>query len=223
MAVSPIKSTYGKASARNVQQFRSGSNEFYAGGRNDQRRLSNQNLSQDICDMMTAYRHRMVLSDSRFIFQSFASVAGAVKQKANYVYGGSWRLQSLSADTDFALAVEEDFKRLDQAFDLRGSNFGFRKNIHRGSKLLDVDGDFFVILTEQPETGFPKLQFLESHRVGDWGECRDGYVADNPAYNGRRIQTGVIVDDYMAPVAYRVKDDSRAKGFQDIPANSVVH
>ena len=173
--------------------------------------------------MMTAYRHRMVLSDSRFIFQSFSSVAGAVKQKANYVYGGSWRLQSLSADTDFALAVEEDFKRLDQSFDLRGFNFSFRKSIWRGSKLIDVDGDFFVILTEQPETGFPKLQFLEAHKVGDWGECREGYVTDNPAYNGRRIQTGIIVDDYMAPVAYRVKDDSRKQGFQDIPANSVVH
>jgi len=223
MAVSPIKSTYGRASARNVQQYRSGSREFYAGGRNDQRRLNTQSLGQDICDMMTNHRHRMMLGDSRFIFQSFSSVAGAVKQKANYVYGGSWRLQSLSTDTDFALAVEEDFKRLDQSFDLRGSNFGLRKNIWRGSKLLDVDGDFFVILTEQPETGFPKLQFLESHRVGDWGECREGYVTDNPAYNGRRILTGVIVDDYMAPVAYRVKDDSRRQGFQDIPANSVVH
>jgi len=165
----------------------------------------------------------MMLGDSRYIYQSFSSIAGAVKQKANYVYGGSWRLQSLSADAEFALAVEEDFKRLDEAFDIRGSNFGFRKNIWRGSKLLDVDGDFFVILTEEPETGFPKLQFLESHKVGDWGDCRDGYISDNPAYNGRRIQTGVIVDDYMAPVAYRIKDDSRAAGFQDIPANSIVH
>lgn len=164
-----------------------------------------------------------MLGDSRYIYQSFSSVAGAVKQKANYVYGGSWRLQSLSTDTDFALAVEEDFKRLDMMFDLRGSNFGFRKNIWRGSKLLDVDGDFFVVLTEQPETGFPKLQYLESHKVGDWGECRDGYVNDSTAYNGRRILTGVIVDDYMAPIAYRVKDDSRKRGFQDIPANSVVH
>ena len=223
MAVSPLKSTYGRASARNVQQYRGGSSEFYSGGRNDQRRLNTNNLSNDIADMMTAHRHKMMLGDSRYIYQSFSSIAGAVKQKANYVYGGSWRLQSLSADTDFALAVEDDFKKLDQAFDLRGSNFGFRKNIWRGSKLLDVDGDFFVILTEQPDTGFPKLQFLEAHRVGDWGDCRDGYISDNPAYNGRRILTGVIVDDYMAPVAYRVKDDSRAKGFQDIPANSVVH
>ena len=223
MAVAPLKSTYGRASARYTTPLRSGSSEFYAGGRNDQRRLNTKNLSQDIADMMTQHRHKMMLGDSRYIYQSFSSIAGAVKQKANYVYGGSWRLQSLSSDTDFALAVEEDFKKLDQAFDLRGSNFGFRKNIWRGSKLLDVDGDFFVILTEQPDTGFPKLQFLEAHRVGDWGECRDGYVTDNPAYNGRRILTGVIVNDYMEPVAYRVKDGSRKKGFQDIPANSMVH
>ena len=224
MAVSPLKSTYGRTGSNSAYHpYRSGSSEFYAGGRNDQRRLNTRNLDKDIADMMTANRHKMMLGDSRYIFRSSAAISGAVRQKANYVYGGSWRMQSLSADTDFALAVEEDFKRLDMMFDIRGGNFGFRKSIWRGSKLLDVDGDFFVILTEQPETGFPKLQFLESHRVGDWGDCREGFVTDDPAYNGRRIQTGVIVDDYMAPVAYRVKDDSRVKGFQDIPANSVVH
>ena len=224
MANPPIKSTYGRASARtSAQQLRGGSSEFYPGGRNDQRRFNTRNLAQDITDMMTANRHRMLLGDSRYIYQSFSSVAGAVKQKANYVYGGSWRLQSLSADAAFAQAVEEDFKRLDMMFDIRGSNFGFRKNVWRGSKLLDVDGDFFVVLTEQKETGFPKLQFIESHKVGDWGECRDGYVSDSTAYQGRRILTGVIVDDYMSPIAYRVKDDSRNRGFQDIPANSIVH
>ena len=225
MAVAPIKSTFGKVGKSYPGSYlsRGGSSEFYAGGRNDQRRLNTRNLNQDIADMMTAHRHKMMLGDSRYIYQSFSSIAGAVKQKANYVYGGSWRLQSLSADTDFALAVEEDFKRLDQMFDIRGSNFGFRKNVWRGSKMLDVDGDFFVILTEQKDTGFPKLQFIEAHRVGDWGECRDGYVNDSKAYGGRRILSGVIVDDYMAPIAYRVKDGSRGRGFQDVPANSMVH
>ena len=225
MAVNPIKSAYGRASARsgNSNPFRSGSNEFYSGGRNDQRRFNTRNLSQDIADMMTAHRHKMMLGDSRYIYQSFSSIAGAVKQKANYVYGGSWRLQSLSTDTAFALAVEEDFKNLDQMFDIRGGNFGFRKNIWRGSKLLDVDGDFFVVLTEQKDTGFPKLQFVEAHRVGDWGDCYEGYVNDSEFYKGRRILTGVIVDDFMSPIAYRIKDDSRKRGFQDIPANSMVH
>lgn len=223
MAVSPLKSSYGQASNVYNSTLRSGSSEFYPGGRNDQRRLNTKNLSRDIADMMSEHRHRMMLGDSRYIYQSFSAVSGAVKQKANYVYGGSWKLQSLSSNTDFALAVEQDFKKLDHSFDIRGSNFSFRKNIWRGSKLLDVDGDYFVILTEQPETGFPKLQFLEAHRVGDWGDCKDGYVSDSTAYNGRRILTGVIVDDYMAPIAYRVKDDSRKRGFQDIPANSMVH
>lgn len=225
MAVSPIKSSYGAASAKRMSPspLRSGSREFYAGGRNDQRRLNTRNLAEDIADMMTAHRHRMMLGDSRYIYQAFSSVAGAVKQKANYVYGGSWRLQSLSSNIEFAKKVEEDFARLDHSFDIRGTSFSFRKNVWRGSKLLDVDGDFFVVLTEQPDTGFPKLQYVEAHRVGDWGECRDGYVTDSPAYNGRRILTGIIVDDYMAPIAFRVRDDSRKKGFQDIPANSVVH
>lgn len=225
MAVNPIKSSFGKVGKRyastNYAQ-RSGSNEFYAGGRNDQRRLTNAQLAKDIADMMSQHRHKMMLCDSRYIFQSFSSVAGAVKQKANYIYGGSWRLQSMSADQDFAMQVERDFKDLDHMLDIRGGNYSFRKNVWRASKMLDVDGDFFVVLTED-KLGNPKLQYLESHKVGDWGECRDGFIADNPAYNGMKIQTGVIVDDYMAPVAYRIKDESREKGFQDIPANSVVH
>ncbi len=225
MAINPVRSTYGIASAKNGsnQTLRSGSSEFYPGGRNDQRRFNTRNLSKDIAEMMTANRHKMLLGDSRYIYQSFSSIAGAVKQKANYVYGGSWRLRSLSSDVDFAEAVEKDFEQIDRMLDMRGSSFGFRKNVWVGSKLLDVDGDFFVILTEKKESGFPKLQFVESHRIGDWGECKDGYVSDSTAYNGRRILTGVIVDDYMAPMAYRVKDDSSARGFRDIPSNSIVH
>lgn len=225
MAASPIRSAYGRASMRNANAsyHRAGSDEFYPGGRNDQRRFSSRNFAQDIADMMCANRHRMLLGDSRYIYQSFSSIAGAVKQKANYVYGGSWRLQSLSTDTSFAQAVEEDFKRLDNMFDIRGTNFSLRKNVWRGSKLLDVDGDFFVILTEQKDTGFPKLQFLESHKIGDWGEVYNGYITDGSYYKGKRILTGVIVDDYMAPLAYRVKDDTQARGYQDVPANSVVH
>jgi hypothetical protein len=224
MAVKPIKRPRKKYSpgATNYNS-RSGTREFYAGGRNDQRRLTTQQLAKDIQDMMTANRHKMMLCDARYIYQSFSSVAGAVKQKANYVYGNSWRLQSHSADLEFAQAVQDDFKNLDHFFDIRGSNFSFRKSIWRGSKALDVDGDFFAILTEQEGTGFPKIQFIEAHQVGDWGSISDGMVTDSSAYNGLKICAGIILDEYNAPIAYRVKDDSRALGFQDVPANSMVH
>lgn len=69
MAVDPVKSSYGRASIRYApgNTLRSGSSEFYSGGRNDQRRLNTKNLSQDIADMMTAHRHKMMLGDSRYI------------------------------------------------------------------------------------------------------------------------------------------------------------
>ena len=99
MAVRPIKRPRKKYSAGATNyNSRSGTREFYAGGRNDQRRLTTQQLAKDIQDMMTANRHKMMLCDARYIYQSFSSVAGAVKQKANYVYGNSWRLQSHSSD-----------------------------------------------------------------------------------------------------------------------------
>jgi len=226
MAVKPIKRARKKYNAGgNTYNSRSGSIEFYAGGRNDQRRLTNQRsaLAKDISEMMTANRHKRMLCDARYIYQSFSSVAGAVDQRSNYVYGGSWRLQSISQDQDFAKAVEEDFKTLDHAFDIRGVNFSLRKSIWRASKTLDVDGDFFAILTEQEDTGFPKIQFIEAHQIGDWGDVSGGYVNDSKAYAGLKICAGVILNDYNAPVAYRVKDDDRPRGFQDVPARSVVH
>ena len=70
---------------------------------------------------------------------------------------------------EFALAVEEDFEKIDRLLDTRGTAFSFRKSAWLGSKTIDVDGDYFIVLTENAETGFPKLQFLEAHRVGSFG------------------------------------------------------
>ena len=38
-------------------------------------------------------------------------------------------------------------------------------NLFGAGQALDVDGDFFAILTEQEGTGFPKIQFIEAHQV----------------------------------------------------------
>lgn len=224
MAVSPVKVTV-KERVKNAIDgffFRGGSNEFYPGGANSQRRLSRSQLATDIAEMMSEHRHRMMLGDSRYIYQSFGNVSGMVKQKSRYVYGNSWRLQSHSEDKDFARAVEEDFKKIDTLLDVRGSGFTFRRNIKLGSKLVDVDGDYFIILTEDKKTGFPLLQYLEAHKVGDWGKVEKGFVKGGK-HDGKRILTGVIVDDFMRPVAYRIKDESKSEGFQDMPASGVIH
>ena len=201
---------------------RGGSNEFYPGGADDQRRFGRGKLARDIAELMVENRQKMLLGDSRYIYQSFSTVSGAVKQKANYVYGNAWRLQSYSSNTEFAMAVEKDLAQIDRLLDTRGTGFSFRKSAWLGSKTIDVDGDYFIILSENAETGFPKLQFLEAHRVGSFG-LNGGQTVTDGRHKGRRIFAGVIVNDYMEPVAYRVQDESHRDGFRDVNANSMIH
>jgi hypothetical protein len=225
MAIKPIKLLPRiKKIASGVTSFwgRGGTNEFYPGGADDQRRFGRGKLARDIAELMQENRQKMLLGDSRYIYQSFSTVSGAVKQKANYVYGNAWRLQSYSADAKFALAVEEDFKKIDRLLDTRGTAFSFRKSAWLGSKTIDVDGDYFIVLTENAETGFPKLQYLEAHRVGSFG-LNGAHTVTSGRYKGLRIFAGVIVDEYMQPIAYRVQDESSKEGHRDVNANSMIH
>lgn len=222
MAIRPIKLLPKVTRKGSSLRFSWGRDEFYKGGADDQRRFQRQKLARDIADLIPEHRHKMMLGDSRYIYQAFSTVSGAVDQKANYVYGGSWRLQSNSEDREFAKAVEKDFEQIDRLIDTRGNNYSFQKSIWLGSKTIDVDGDYFILLTETPETGFPKLQFLESHRVGSWEQQGDTIVKEG-RFKGRRIFAGVIVNDYMQPVAYRIKDESIAAGFRDVLADSMIH
>ena len=221
MAMSPVK-LLPKITKRNgTLRLSWGRDEFYQGGSDDQRRLRRDKLARDIADLIPEHRHKMLLGDSRYIYQAFSTVSGGVDQKSNYVYGGSWKLQSYSEDRDFAEAVEKDFEQIDRLLDTRGSNYSFRKSIWLGSKTLDVDGDYFIVLTENEKTGFPKLQYLESHRVGSWEQQGETVVKEGK-YKGFRIFAGVIVNEYMQPLAYRVKDSSK-RGYQDMPADGIIH
>ena len=162
-----------KKIASGVASFwgRGGSNEFYPGGADDQRRFGRGKLARDIAELMEENRQKMLLGDSRYIYQSFSTVSGAVKQKANYVYGNAWRLQSYSADAQNLLwPLKKILNKIDRLLDTSAAHaFSFRKSAWLGSKTIDVDGDYFIVLTENAETGFPKLQFLEAHRVGSFG------------------------------------------------------
>ena len=221
MAMSPVK-LLPKIGRKNGTWYMTwGRDEFYAGGADDQRRLRRDKLARDIADLIPEHRHKMMLGDSRYIYQAFSTVSGAVDQKANYVYGGAWKLKSYSENKEFAEAVEKDFEQIDRMLDTRGRGYSFRHSVWLGSKTLDVDGDYFVILTEDPETGFPKLQYIEAHRIGSWEQHGETVVKDGK-YKGLRIYSGVIVNEFMEPLAYRIKDDSKRLGFQDMPANGVI-
>ena len=199
------------------------SNDFYVGASASSQRIGNKNLNKDIIDLISEHKHRMMISDSRYIYQSNSIVSGAVMQKASKVYGGSWKLQHYSADRDFANAVEKDIENLDSILDIRGGAYGFRRNIKLESKTLDVDGEFFVILTES-RNGTPQLQYVEAHNVDTCNEAdKASGIVGYGTYKELKIKNGVIYNEYMRPVAYRFKDSSSKVGYRDISARDVCH
>lgn len=197
--MSVILDQFGKAasyaSAPGVSRYDSANDTQY--------RAPRPMLDYDIALLLPKWKHRLLLSDSRYIATTFPLVGGGVEQKADYVCGAGWDAQFLGDDTEWGSEAEAVLRSADVLCDLRGGPYVFEKNMHIGCGLYDIDGDWFVIKTERQDLpGFPAFQFIEAHRVGSrdtWSGRVQGGV-----YDGARILNGIIYDDAGAEIAYNV-------------------
>ena len=201
MASKPI-TAFTRRAKQAWQVFKGGNNHLYPTPAMSAQRRSNGDMNGDLLDLMSRHKSLLLRSDARYIYTSNSTVSGAVKQKAGKVYGDSWRFQSHSEDDAFVAAVEADMASIDGLIDIRGPQYSFRRNVKIESKALDVDGDFFILLTET-EAGFPRLQYLEAHRIGCLPSMNETRVESGP-YRGLRIVNGIIYNEFAAEVAYRV-------------------
>jgi len=219
MAIKPIK-TLKRASDSVKGWWFSRNSSAYPTAANSVQRMAQGDQNADMMDLMTQHKERLLRSDARFIFTSNSTVSGAVMQKAGKVYGSSWRFQSHSKDEDFVKAVEADMAKIDTMLDIRGPQYSWRRNVKLESKSIDVDGDFFVLLSETPD-GFPQLQYLEAHRIGQTVyDCEK--VVKEGKYRGLRIQNGVIYNEYAREVAYRVLSED-GEEYEDVSARDMIH
>ena len=221
MAIKPFKTLQKSDEADGLDRSMFGrSSNAYPTAANSVQRMAQGDQNADMLDLMTRHKERLLRSDARYIFTSNSTVSGAVMQKAGKVFGSSWRFQSHSADEVFVQAVEADMAAIDGLLDIRGPQYSFRRNVKLESKALDVDGDFFILLTET-ETGFPQLQYLEAHRIGQTVYDNERLVTEGK-YKGLRIQNGVIYNEFARAVGYRVLDES-GENFRDISARDMIH
>tara|TARA_R110002012_G_scaffold130733_4_gene283284 strand:- start:2146 stop:3615 length:1470 start_codon:yes stop_codon:yes gene_type:complete len=217
MAANPIK-TFKRQAKHAWNYFKSSS--IYPTAANSAQRIAQGDQNGDLLDLMSRHKTLLMRSDSRYIYASSSTVNGAVMQKAGKVYGGSWRFQSHSKDANFVAAVESDMQSIDRILDIRGPQFPWCRSIKIESKSLDVDGDLFVLLTETKD-GFPQLQYLEAHRIGQTHYDNDDRV-NSGTYNGLKIKNGIIYNDFGREVAYRVIDDN-GEDWRDVSARDMVH
>jgi len=182
-------------------------------------------VDKDLTSLMPQYRQRLMLSDARTIYASGGMVSGACHKKADYVVGCAWHPAYLGTDEKYKKAVTPLINDWVKRCEMRGGPFIFSKVLHDFSVCLDRDGDVFAVLTYD-ETGYPKIQVLEAHRIGS--PSSDEVLNDGP-YAGRMIHGGVVYDDYMRPLAYNLLPPNFTYKSWDktppnfLPAASVVH
>lgn len=219
MATKPIKA-FTKRAKRAFQYAFWGNDSAYPTASTSAQRSAQGDMNGDLLDLMSRHKTRLLRNDARFIYTSNSTVSGAVKQKSGKVYGESWRFQSHSQDSDFVTAVEADMEAIDGLLDIRGPQFSFRRNVKIESKSLDVDGDVFVLLTES-KSGFPRLQWLEAHRIGSSVYDNEDRV-ESGKYRGLKIKSGIIYNEVGAEVAFRVLGEDK-ESFRDISARDMIH
>lgn len=140
---------------------------------------------------------------SRYLHRNSGFVREMVSNMAIYSTGDGIRPQAQSADPEWNRRAEEIFRRWSAQCEVT-NRFSFEECQSLVCRGMDVDGEFFVLKTRD-RSGLPRIQLIETHRIGDDSEdtC-DGI--------------GLAPDG--SPVFYRLIEDGAPR---DIPAASMLH
>ncbi|TSA33257.1 MAG: phage portal protein [Verrucomicrobiaceae bacterium] len=140
---------------------------------------------------------------SRYLHRNSGFVREMVSNMAIYSTGDGIRPQAQSTDPDWNRRAEEIFRRWSAQCEVT-NRFSFEECQSLVCRGMDVDGEFFVLKTRD-RSGLPRIQLIETHRIGDdSAETCDG--------------VGLAPDG--SPTFYRLIEDS---GPRDIPAASMLH
>lgn len=173
--------------------------------------------------VIPAWDWRMTVSVSRRLFANMGIPRGAIIQRAMFAVGRAWAPKFEGADKAWGKLAEEWLREEWYAVcNVRGSMHDLVTDLYLASVGIDRDGDFGVLLTESDE-GYPMLQFIPAHRIGQrqvgLAGARVGatdavtYLPRGESgkrrevsgfYEGLLIENGVIYNEVGRPVAYRI-------------------
>ena len=145
---------------------------------------------------------------SRYLIKNSGFLREIVGSMALYSIGDGIMPQPVSKDSAWNEQALAYFTRWARRADITG-RFSLAQCEHIACKALDVDGEIFVLKAQ--EDGEPKIQLIESHRIGSLDDA-GGEAA---------VTDGIKLSDSGRPLAYRLlKDDG---SYRDIDARDVIH
>ena len=143
---------------------------------------------------------------SRYLHKNSGFMRELVANMAIYSTGDGIRVQAQSPDPAWNRAAEAYFALWSARCEVT-RRFSFEECQALVCRGMDIDGEYFIHKTRDAD-GEPRIQLIESHRIGD-------------SFGSKDTIDGVGLDDWGAPVFYRVLEDS-GKG-RDLPAEAILH
>lgn len=193
---------------------------LYARSADDDRlRPRPRNHFADYIDLLSPRRFQELVSESRAL-ASIGQPASLLEQKADYVAASHFRPQFKGKDAAYGSAALPLLEESLKICNLRGYLYDWKTTWRLMVPGMATDGRIWVLLTAWGDTGWPALQILEGHRIGQRDQstgtvgATDAFtIITEPdgstkkvrgAYRGLRITQGIIYNAVGTEVAYRV-------------------
>ena len=211
--------TYFRSPPKNWIESRGNPRDFYQSPRETKYPSIDPHLLAEVAKMHTWQRHRMMVNDTRFLFQRSDILKAAVVQKADYSVGMAWKPQYTGSDPDYKRIAEPVVEDWMLASNARSRAFPFRTMLHIGSQSIDREGDFFLI-PRRARSGFPLLEARDGTQCGNRNHKQ---FVEGGRFDGARIENGVVYNDRRTrPIAYQFLGES-AEQDVIVPARNVIH
>ena len=194
------------------------------------------NHFDDYMALLTSWNWKQLVSESRAI-GSRGLVAAALLQKADYVSASDWRPYFDGKDSGYGDEAEQLLEDTNHIVCTRGPRYDWATFWRLGVLAVAPDGGFFILLTASQE-GWPLLQPIEAHRIGQRSQQGQTVEADSAwtqvtqdtgevvyistPYVGLRITNGIITNRAGAEVAYRVLGETPDDD-HDVSARDMIH
>lgn len=201
-----------------ARRFLAQTNNLYPAATPNTDRRSVPSLDYDGYNLVTPTGRKNLLTSGRRLMASNSVVRGAVNDMVR-LSASNYRLHFFTSDDDWNKAAEDLILGHDMICDSRGPGYSMRTITEFLAKGPTVDGDVGVIKYFTP-SGYPMFQVVPSHRINSPSGIGSGEMVGG-RYAGMRYIDGVVVNEYLRPMAYLVQmgsDNSYSAEVVAIPA-----
>lgn len=218
-----------------------GSRKFLEAAQNNGERPDWPTQFDSINRLVTTWDWRTTVSVSRRLFTNMGVPRGAIIQRAMFSVGRAWQPKFEGEDKAWGKLAEEWLREeWFKVCNVRGAMHDFVTDLFLASVAIDRDGDFGILLTES-EDGYPMLQYVPGHRIGQRGFAIGGarvgpddavsYLPRGDSgkrrevrglYEGLLIENGIIYSEVGRPVAYRILGSVPAEDV-DVSERDFIH